>query len=299
MASQKTRSRDRSSLRHYRIELPNMIDDLGLSVYAFRLYVHLKRVAEDEGSCWQSARTLATACNMSSGQVSKAKDELEAQGLITRHIKMVRGGIGDDITIVDIWPRNFERYAPESDHHTITSDAKAITTRSLTETDHYTITSLESDHLVIAETIKRSPGDPKNHDQYHIENQYVVGVGDRAGLFVELRRRKISRAKAEALCTIAATDADILTSIDNLYDPSNPQTMGGAIELLLDAPPEEGKPYERQPRPIQPDHAPDQPRRSQSRARGTHNGTGGAEIRDPGWMERAIAEAEARARSDV
>jgi hypothetical protein len=161
-------------LRHYRIELPNMIDDLGLSVYAFRLYVHLKRVAEDEGSCWQSARTLAEACNMSAGKVSEAKDELEQKHLITRHPKIQRGGIGDDITIVDIWPQNFARYAPESeprkesDHHTITSSPEVITTRSLRESDHHTITSDESDQEVIALTSKRSPHDPKNHDQYHI-----------------------------------------------------------------------------------------------------------------------------------
>lgn len=172
----KTRSRDRSSLPHYRVELPILLDDMNLSVYAFRLYVHLKRVAErsDEGSCWESARTLASACNMSSGQVSKAKDELEQQGLITRHPKVLRGGIGDDITIVDIWPRNFERYAPErkvaqeSDHHTITSTSEVITTRSLSESDHHTITSSESYHCMIAETIKRSYSDPIDHDQYHI-----------------------------------------------------------------------------------------------------------------------------------
>lgn len=226
---------------------------MDLSVYAFRLYVHLKRVAErsDEGSCWESARTLATACKMSSGQVSKAKDELEQHGLITRHIKMMRGGIGDDITIVDIWPQNFARYAPEkeaakeSDRHTITSTPEVIATRSLSESDHHAITSEESDHLVIAETIKRSYSDPIDHDQYHIENQYVVGVGDRARaeLFTELRRRKISRIKAEAICATPATPADILTSIDNLFDPANPQTMGGVINLLIDAPPAEGHPY--------------------------------------------------------
>lgn len=173
MASPKTRARDRSSLRHYRIELPNLIDDMGLSVYAFRLYVHLKRVAEDEGSCWQSARTLADACNMSAGQVSKAKDELEQKQLIARHPKILRGGIGDDITIVDIWPKNFAHYAPESvpgqesDHHTITSSPEVITTRSLQESDHHTITSGESDQDTITLMSKRSYSDPKK-SQYHI-----------------------------------------------------------------------------------------------------------------------------------
>jgi hypothetical protein len=36
-------------MRKYRIEIPNLIDDAGLSVYALRLYVHLKRVTGAEG----------------------------------------------------------------------------------------------------------------------------------------------------------------------------------------------------------------------------------------------------------
>lgn len=80
--------------------------------------------------------------------------------------------------------------------------------------------------------------------KYHV-GVGSVGVGDRAreDLFIELRRRKISRIKAEAICATTATPADILASIDNLYDPSNPATMGGVINLLIDAPPEQGHPY--------------------------------------------------------
>lgn len=72
-----------------------------------------------------------------------------------------------------------------------------------------------------------------------------VGVGDRAReeLFRELRRRKIGRESATAICATPAAAADILTSIDNLFDPSNPKTMGGVITLLIDAPPPEGIPY--------------------------------------------------------
>lgn len=251
MAPPKTRTRDRSSLRHYRIELPNLIDDLGLSVYAFRLYVHLKRVAEDEGSCWQSARTLADACNMSSGQVSKAKDELEQKQLIARHPKILRGGIGDDITIVDIWPQNFKCYAPESgetpesDHHTITSEPKVITTRSLSESDHHTITSDESDHTVIAETIKRSCGDPKK-DQYHIESdsesptpsahETKNGDGDDA-YFYQLRQRGVGQKKAREIATRRTDRERVLHLLDarppEARDPASP-AFGRLITDILD-----------------------------------------------------------------
>jgi hypothetical protein len=242
MAPPKTRARDRSSLRHYRIELPNLIDDMGLSVYAFRLYVHLKRVAEDEGSCWQSARTLAEACSMSAGQVSKAKDELEQKQLIARHPKILRGGIGDDITIVDIWPKNFAHYAPEggetqkSDHHTITYGVEVITTRSLSESDHHTITTGESDHQVIAETIKRSPGDPKK-DQYHIESHDPTTTTESVvvdDFFLELRQRRVGPKKAREIASMPIDHARVLAVLDSRPDPDNMAKLGGLINDIID-----------------------------------------------------------------
>ena len=39
---------------HFRVEVPNMVDDMGLSVFAVRLYLRLKRVAGDSGRCYYS-----------------------------------------------------------------------------------------------------------------------------------------------------------------------------------------------------------------------------------------------------
>lgn len=252
MPPAKTRSRDRSSLPKYRVELPILLDDMNLSVYAFRLYVHLKRVAErsEEGSCWESARTLAQACNMSSGQVSKAKDELEKEGLITRHIKMMRGGVGDDITIVDIWPQNFARYGPErgpgseSDHHTITSNQKVITTRSLSESDHHTITSGESDQEVITLTSKRSYSDPIDHDQYHIESLTTPPTptahesknGGGGDFFFELRRRGVGKRKAQEIAAKRNDPENVLHLIDARSGASPPDSpaFGRLINDILD-----------------------------------------------------------------
>lgn len=63
-------------------QMPNHVDDLGLSVYAFRLYCHLLRIADRNGVSRQSTTLLAKACNMSAGSVSNAKSELERAGLI-------------------------------------------------------------------------------------------------------------------------------------------------------------------------------------------------------------------------
>src|SRR4030067_1962918 len=100
-----------------------MIDDLGLTPYAFRLYVHLKRVAGDEGTCWQSTNTLAKACQMSSGSISNAKKELCKLGLIIVMTKKnTQGGLEHhEITIIDIWPRNTTKYVTSSPHEQASS----------------------------------------------------------------------------------------------------------------------------------------------------------------------------------
>jgi len=104
---------DDGDLRKYRIELPNLVDDLDLSPFAFRLYAHFKRVcgASPAGHCWQGTRELAAACRMSTGKISDAKKELEAAGLIEIGVRATPTGPGDDVKIVDIWRRNFEAFS--------------------------------------------------------------------------------------------------------------------------------------------------------------------------------------------
>jgi hypothetical protein len=104
---------DESSDRRYFFITPNMVDDLGLSVYAFRLYSHLKRVAGETGQCWQSARTLAKSCRMSVHAVSSAKRELVEHGLIAIQCEKTPTGGRDyhQISITNVWPKNVLRYA--------------------------------------------------------------------------------------------------------------------------------------------------------------------------------------------
>jgi len=102
---------DRSSMHRYRTEIPNMVEEMDLSVYAFRLYVRLKRVAGDEGKCFYSTRQLAEQCRMSVGAVSKAKQELVDADLI--RIERAGDWERDNITIVDMWPANFAYFAQD------------------------------------------------------------------------------------------------------------------------------------------------------------------------------------------
>lgn len=98
--------------RAYYTMIPNMVDDLELSPYAFRLYAHLRRVAGENGSSWQSTRTLAKKCKMSTGKVSDSKKELQHARLIMITKCRCDRGEYDDITIVDIWKENNALYRP-------------------------------------------------------------------------------------------------------------------------------------------------------------------------------------------
>ena len=108
--------RDAGAKHRYYWETPNMIDDIGLTLHAFRLYCHLKRVAGDGGLCWQSTETLAKACKMGSGSISRAKQELVDNKLIEiTSIKRPQGGRhAHNITIIDIWASNELKYKKAS-----------------------------------------------------------------------------------------------------------------------------------------------------------------------------------------
>jgi hypothetical protein len=86
--------------------IPNCVDDMNLSPYAYRLYGHIKRVAGEHGNCWQSGDTLCKICNMSTGQISKAKKELLERRLIKIEVKHTDRNIYHDISIIDIWNQN-------------------------------------------------------------------------------------------------------------------------------------------------------------------------------------------------
>lgn len=107
---------DDGSSGKYFFQVPNLIDDFGLSVYAFRLYAHLKRVAGEDGACWQSARTLSKNCKMGLGSITNAKNELIEAGLILIIEKPNKNGRRPyhEIRLVDIWKENFKRYASKA-----------------------------------------------------------------------------------------------------------------------------------------------------------------------------------------
>jgi len=104
---------DEAAPRDHFTMLPNLIDDFGLSVHAYRLYGHLKRVTGENGKCWQSTDTLAQACKMGKGSVSYAKNELASSNPPLIRIKKLKkpdGRTYDEIAIIDVWIINHDHY---------------------------------------------------------------------------------------------------------------------------------------------------------------------------------------------
>ncbi len=99
---------------HFTI-IPDLVDELDLDTYAYRLYGHIRRVTGERGGvCWQSTATLASKCQMSAGKVSEAKRILVACGLIRIRKRSAPGGKRDHITVVDIWTRNRAHFAAKA-----------------------------------------------------------------------------------------------------------------------------------------------------------------------------------------
>jgi hypothetical protein len=109
--------KDEGDLRKYYCQIPNMIDDMNLNPYAFRLYVHLKRVtgASQERECSESLTTMTKICKMSRPSIVQAKRDLCAAGLIEIREVSCPGGKAHHISIKNIWVENINKYSGRPD----------------------------------------------------------------------------------------------------------------------------------------------------------------------------------------
>lgn len=68
--------------RRYFAMIPHMVDDLPLSVYAYRLYGHIVRRAGQDGACFEGIRKMARCIGCSPQTIVEAKRELQRWSLI-------------------------------------------------------------------------------------------------------------------------------------------------------------------------------------------------------------------------
>lgn len=67
---------------NYYTAIADAVQDIGLTVHAFRLYFHIKRMCDRYGYCAETERELSEICKMSFGKIQASKMELERCGLI-------------------------------------------------------------------------------------------------------------------------------------------------------------------------------------------------------------------------
>jgi hypothetical protein len=92
---------------------------MDLDPYEYRLYLKLKRIAGDIGSCYMGVNKLADACKMGRDKLIKCKHNLclpreilNGKPLIRIEKRLSEAGDKDSdlITITDIWPENYKYF---------------------------------------------------------------------------------------------------------------------------------------------------------------------------------------------
>jgi hypothetical protein len=103
---------------HYRTELPNIIFELPLDAFEFRVYAFIKKIAGDSGGCWMSKPNLSKECGISKRKVDECIiklcspfEELNGKSLLTQ---ISRENESNVLIITDIWRINGDYYRENS-----------------------------------------------------------------------------------------------------------------------------------------------------------------------------------------
>jgi len=110
MNSDKFKIIDKSGDRKYFTIIPNYIVNHS-TVYEQAIYLYMKRVAGEEGSCWESPKNIAKKLGIAPGTVRKYQKELVKRGwmeVVGTHRK-TKPTI--EYRIVDLWELNTRYYA--------------------------------------------------------------------------------------------------------------------------------------------------------------------------------------------
>ena len=110
--------RERNPSHNYRTEIPNIIHELDLDPYEFRVYAIIKRHAGDNGACTRSYSKMSEECKMSVRKFQKCIKNLCAVNPILGkpliYVIERKTQLGDRDTnlleIEDIWPENMDMF---------------------------------------------------------------------------------------------------------------------------------------------------------------------------------------------
>lgn len=108
---------DHGTQPNYFTQIPNIIFELGLDPHAITLYLYYKKVAGDNGFCYQKKETISENCGMGRSTIksrnnilSQPFEELGGKPLIK--ITQRKGEDGNNlptlVELTDIWPENIK-----------------------------------------------------------------------------------------------------------------------------------------------------------------------------------------------
>ena len=161
MKGTKQETRGETGHSHF-TQVPHLVDDMELSLAAFRLYVHLKRVTGDNegGLCWEGQDRLADICRMNTKTVVRAKKELAAAGLIKIETDIKGGRPRHIIKVIDVWDKNQANYieVKELPRGNLTTDTEVKELPLKGEKNH----RLRSKRAIVRRTNEEEPV-KKNH----------------------------------------------------------------------------------------------------------------------------------------
>lgn len=107
---------DRSGDRKYFTIIPNYIVNHS-TVYEQAIYLYMKRVAGEEGTCWMSAMEIALRLGCSRNTVAKYQKKLVERGWIEVIGKRATGETNQqtiEYRIIDLWSLNVRHYEDKS-----------------------------------------------------------------------------------------------------------------------------------------------------------------------------------------
>ena len=117
--------KDESGDKKYFTQIPNMIVNHS-TAYEQSLYLIMKRVAGEHGSCWSSLNWLSKKMGVHKTTVSKTITKLLKRNWIKEvKAKKVQGGKVRQFVIVDLWSLNITEYESGADLTTCTNRSGA------------------------------------------------------------------------------------------------------------------------------------------------------------------------------
>ena len=106
---------DKSGDKKYFTQIPNMIINHS-TAYEQSLYLVMKRIAGEGGSCYASLNFLAGKMGVHKTTISKTITKLLKRKWVTEMSKTkVKGGYTRTFVIIDLWPRNIKEYKGGAD----------------------------------------------------------------------------------------------------------------------------------------------------------------------------------------